>query len=244
MRSCVGAVVLLSGLLAAPVVSAAEFSAAQRAEIISILRDAMKQDPSILRDAITALRDDEGAQERATARAALDGMRDLLVTADDPVAGNPKGDVTIVEFFDARCGYCRRLDPVMDEFLKQDRGVRLIYKDLPILGPASVVAAKALLAAQRQNGYDKLREAVMKLPSDMPIAKIQSEAERLGLNWARLSKDMEDPAVKKRIDSNLKLAQALNIQGTPAMIIGHEIIPGAVGLDELRKVVAEARRTK
>jgi protein-disulfide isomerase len=216
---------------------AEEFSAPQRAEIVAIMRDAMKRDSSILRDAITALQADEGANERAVARAALDGMRDMLVTPDDPVAGNPKGDVTIVEFFDARCPYCKRMDPVMDQFLKQDRGVKLVYKDLPIL-----VASKAIMAAQRQQGYEKMREAVMKLPSDMPMGKIQAEAEKLGLNWPRLAKDMEDPALQKRIDANLKIAQTLNIQGTPALIIGNDIIPGAIGLDELRKAVAQARK--
>ena len=242
MKHAFRAAVLLGAMAAAAPAGAVEFSVPQRAEIIAILRDAMKQDPSILRDAIGALQADEGAVERATARAALDGMRDLLVSAADPVLGNPQGDVTIVEFFDARCGYCKRLEPVMDKLLTQDRGIRLVLKDLPILGPASVVASKAMLAAQRQNGYEKMREAVMKLPPDMPIAKIQAEAERLGLNWARLHKDMDDPEIQKRIDDNLKLAQALNIQGTPAMVIGREIIPGAVGLEELRKAVAQARK--
>ena len=235
---------LLAALLLCTPASAAEFSVVQRAEIIAILRDAMKQDPSILRDAIAALQADEGVQERAGARAALDGMRDLLVTPDDPVAGNPKGDVTIVEFYDARCGYCKRMEPVMEQFLKQDRNVKLVYKDLPILGPPSVVASKAALAAQRQNAYEKMREAVMKLPSDMPIAKIQAEAEKLGLNWARMARDMEDPAIQAKIDKNLKLAQALNIQGTPAMVIGNEIVPGAIGLDDLHKLVKEARKPK
>ena len=169
MMSGLKAALLASALLVAVPASAAEFSAPQRAEIVAILRDAMKQDPSILRDAIAALQADEGANERAVARAALDGMRDLLVTPEDPVVGNPKGDVTIVEFYDARCGYCKKMEPVMEQFLKQDRNVKLVYKDLPILGPPSVVASKAIIAAQRQNGYEKMREAAMRLPSDMPM---------------------------------------------------------------------------
>ena len=123
---------------------AAEFTPAQRAEIVQILRDALKQDPSILRDAVTAMQTDEGDRQRA----ALAAAKDTLVDPADPVGGNPKGDVTIVEFFDTRCPYCRKLEPTMADLLARDHGVRLVYKDLPILGPASVLGSKALLAAQ------------------------------------------------------------------------------------------------
>ncbi len=112
------------------------------------MRDALKHDPSILRDAVTALQADDGARQAAESQAVLAAHRDALVTPADPVAGNPHGDVTIVEFFDTRCPYCRRMEPVMEQFLAQDHGVKLVYKDLPILGPASVLGSKALLAAQ------------------------------------------------------------------------------------------------
>lgn len=235
---------MTAGLTFAPGMkaTAAEFSAEQRAEIIGIVRDALKQDPSILRDAITALQDEEDARKTAASQAALANAHDRLVTPADPVAGNPKGDVTIVEFFDTRCPYCRRMDPVMEQFLAQDRNVRLVYKDLPILGPASTLGSKALLAAQKQDGYEKLREAVMKLPPDTTQAMIQKEAEHLGLNWPRLLRDMQDPAVQQRLDANLKLARDLGIQGTPALVIGDQLIPGAVGLDDLRHTVESVRQ--
>jgi protein-disulfide isomerase len=132
----------------------------------------------------------------------------------------------------------------MARLLAQDRGVRLIYKDLPILGPPSVLGSKALLAAQKQNGYEKLRDAVMKLPPDTTRAMIQAAAEKQGLDWPRLSHDMDDPAVQERIDGNLKLARTLSVQGTPALVIGEQILPGALELPELAKAVAEARRAK
>ncbi|MDR3530148.1 MAG: DsbA family protein [Rhodopila sp.] len=221
---------------------AAEFTPAQRAEIVAIVHDALKQDPSILRDAITALQADEGERTQEASRAAIAQSRDRLVTPADPVAGDPHGDVTIVEFFDTRCPYCRRLEPVMDSFLAKDKKVRLVYKDLPILGPASVLGTKALLAAQKQDAYGKMREAVMKLPPDTTIKQIESSARALGLDWPRMARDMEDPSVQARIDENLKLAHSLGIQGTPALVIGDELVPGAVDLPELQKLVAEARR--
>ncbi len=235
---------LMLALVAAAPLAAAEFTADQRTEIVSIIRDAMKQDPSILRDAITALQADEGTREQAHARDALASVRDKMVSPADPIAGNPNGDVTIVEFFDVRCPYCKRIEPVMAQFLARDKGVRLVYKDLPILGPASMLASKALLAAQRQNAYEKLRDAVMKLPPDITTAMLQTEAKKLGLDWTKLSRDMDDAAVKQQIDANLALAHTLNIQGTPALIIGNEIVPGAIDIDELTRLVAAARHAK
>ncbi len=233
---------LIAGLLLPMAARAAEFSAAQRAEIVQILRDALSKDASILRDAITALQEDESARSSATAKTALANARDKLVSGLDPETGNPKGDVTIVEFFDVRCPYCKRLEPDMDAFLAKDRKVRLIYKDLPILGPASITGSKVLLAAQMQGSYVKMRDAVMKLPQDAGMPQYENTAKSIGLDWDRLVKDMDDPAVKARIEANLALAHQLRIQGTPALVIGNELIPGAVDQSELKRLVTEARR--
>lgn len=232
---------LIGLILAAPPARAQQFTPAQRAEIVSILRDALKRDPSILREAVTALQADDGEREKAATAAALQATRDLLVSATDPVGGNPRGDVTIVEFFDVRCPYCRKLEPEMAAFLASDRNVRLVYKDLPILGPPSVLGTKALLAARNQNSYEKLRDAVMTMPRDITRDSLEAAAKRLGLDSARLLRDMDDPAVQAQIDANLKLAQRLSIQGTPAMIVGGEILPGAVDVAELKRAVAGAR---
>jgi protein-disulfide isomerase len=220
---------------------AAEFTPAQRDEIVGIVREALKTDPSILRDAVVALQSDEAAHSQEAARAAIAGAKDRLVTPADPVAGDPHGDVTIVEFFDTRCPYCRKMEPVMDSFLGQDKKVRLVYKDLPILGPASVLGTKALLAAQKQGAYIKLREAVMKLPPDTTLPQIEAASRSEGLDWPRLARDMDDPAIQARIDANLALAHGLGIQGTPALVIGDTLLPGAVDVAELRKAVADVR---
>ena len=219
---------------------AESFTAAQRAEIVTIVREALKQDPSILQDAITSLQAYEAEKTSEASRAAIGKAQ--LVNPADPVAGDAKGDVTIVEFFDTRCPYCRKMEPVMDGFLAKDRHVRLVYKDLPILGPASLLGTKALLAAQKQNAYVKMRDAVMKLPPDTTLAQLETTAKGLGLDWARMARDMEDPAIKGQIESNVNLAHELGIQGTPALVIGNELIPGAVGTEDLQKAVAAARK--
>ncbi len=224
-----------------PAARAEEFTPAQRAEIIAIVREALKRDPSILRDAVTALQADDSEREQSAARAAVAAAGNALVTPNDPIAGNPHGNVTIVEFFDVRCPYCRKLEPEMTAFLASDHDVRLVYKDLPILGPASVLGTKALLAARKQNAYDKLRAAVMRMPPDITRAGLETEAKKLGLDTTLLMHDMDDPSVQQKIDANLRLAKQLNIQGTPAMVIGDNLLPGAVDEADLKQAVAAAR---
>jgi protein-disulfide isomerase len=231
----------LGFLLPVAVASAAEFTPAQRAEIVQILRDALKQDPSILRDAVTALQADDGDRQQAASRAAIARAHDKLIDPADPVGGNPQGNVTIVEFFDTRCPYCKRLEPTMAELLAHDHQIKLVYKDLPILGPASVLGTRALLAAQRQGGYEKLREAIMAAPPDTTKAIIQAAAQRLGLDWPRLEHDMDDKSIDARIEANVQLARSLGIEGTPALIIGDTLVPGAVELADLQKSVAAVR---
>jgi len=229
----------LASLLAAPA-RADQFTPAQRAEIVQIMRDALKQDPSILRDAVTAMQDDEAAQQKAKIAA----LGNALIAPDDPVGGNPHGDVTIVEFFDTRCPYCRKLEPAMAQLLARDHGVRLVYKDLPILGPPSVLGSKALLAAQKQGGYEKLRAALMAAPPQTTKAMIKDAAVKLGLDWPRLEHDMDDPAIAARLDANVKLARSIGVDGTPALVIGGDLLPGAMELGDLQEAVAGARKGK
>jgi protein-disulfide isomerase len=132
----------------------------------------------------------------------------------------------------------------MSAFLAADHNVRLVYKDLPILGPASVVGTKALLAARKQDAYVRLRDAVMRMPPDITRAGIETEAKKLGLDTARLLHDMDDPSIQTQIDANLRLAQRLNIQGTPAMVVGNDLLSGAVDTAELKAAVAQARSAK
>ena len=233
-------IALLCCLACLPSVPAAadEFTPAQRAEIVRILRDALKQDPTILRDAVAAAQADDSDRRQA----ALAAAKDTLVDPIDPVGGNPNGDVTIVEFFDTRCPYCRKLEPTMTELLARDHGVRLVYKDLPILGPPSVLGSKALLAAQKQGGYEKLRDAIMAAPPQTTREMIKDAARKLGLDWKRLEHDMDDPAIQARIDANIKLAQRIGVDGTPALVIDGTLIPGAVEMADLTTAIAKARK--
>ncbi len=243
-RRALLAVSALAPLAAAPggSASAQGFTEAQRAEIVGILRDALRSDPSILREALEKLEAAEQRDREGAARAAIAVHAEALFRDPaDPSKGNPQGAVTVVEFFDPRCGYCKRMRPVVEELLRRQRDVRWVMKDLPILGPNSVLASRALLAAQRQGKYAELHDAVLRLREEPAEPVLRREAERAGLDWARLKRDMEDPAVQRRIEANAALAQALGIQGTPAMVVGETLVPGAVDLAALERLVAEAR---
>jgi protein-disulfide isomerase len=226
-----------------PGAAASAFTGQQRQEIVDIVRAALKTDPSILRDAVAALQQEEGHRQDVAARAAIGGMSDALLHGQgDPIAGNPNGDVTVVEFYDVRCPYCRRMLPVLADVLKRDHAVRIVYKDIPILGPGSLVAARAVLAAQRQGGYQKLHDALMAGTPTIDREVVHGAASKLGLDWERLQRDMDDPAIQARIDANLQLAHTLQIEGTPAYVIGAQMLPGAVDLAELQGAVAAARK--
>lgn len=235
------AILLLVLGLAAPA-RAQGFTPEQRAEIVEILRQALRDDPSILRDALMGLEEADQRDRTEQRRAAITRYRDqLLNDAADPIKGNPRGDVTIVEFFDARCGFCKQLHPAMEALLRRDPNVRVVLKDLPVLGPASAFAARALLASHRQGRYPAFYDALLTLRGEPTEAVLRQQAERVGLDWTRLRRDMEDPAIQRRIDNNMRLAQALGIDGTPALVIGETLVPGAVDLPTLERLVAEAR---
>jgi protein-disulfide isomerase len=218
------------------------FSPAQRQEIVGILRDAMRDDPTILRDALAALEMAEQLDREGRARGGIARHRAALVSDPaDPVRGNPTGAITVVEFFDARCPYCKRMVPALNELVRRNPDVRLVSKDLPILGPNSVLASRALLAAQRQGKYAEYHDALLSTRDDLTEPVLKREAEKLGLNWARLRADMDRPEIRQRLDANLALAREIGIEGTPAFVVGDRLAPGALDLAGLEQLVAAAR---
>ncbi len=233
---------LLAGPVAGQTLTAAQtLTVAQRAEVVGVLREALRTDPSILREALAALQADDARRQDAATRDTIAKLAGVLVDPADPVLGNPLGDVTIVEFYDTRCPYCRRMMPTHAELLRADPNVRIVFKDLPILGPASLLESRALLAAQRQGGYFKLQQAVMRDKAPPTRDTLRAEAEQLGLDGGRLLRDMDDPVIKARLETNTALAQQLGLQGTPALIVGKKAFAGLIELGDLRQAVAAAR---
>lgn len=240
MRTAPFAAALL--LLAGPAPALAQsLTPQQRTEIVSILRETLRADPSILRDAVAAMQADDARREAAAQQDMIVLLGDTLVTPADPVLGNALATATIVEFFDTRCPYCRRMLPTHAALLAADPNLRIVFKDLPILGPASQLESRALLAAQRQGGYFKLQDAIMRDGPPPTRDTLRAQAERLGLDGGRLLRDMDDPAIKAQLDANVALARKIGIQGTPALIVGKTLFAGLIELGDLQQAVANAR---
>jgi protein-disulfide isomerase len=208
------------------------------------MREAMKKDPTILREAILAVQADNDRVEVQARHDALANHQDVLFDANDPSSGNPRGATTIVEFFDSRCPYCKQIAPALARFVADDGNVRLVYKDLPILGPASEMGSRALLAAANQGQYEALRASIMRGASeDLTEASVRDAAAKLGLDWARMQRDMDSPAVAKRLAANKQLASDLGIEGTPTLVIGAKVVEGA-DLPTIEAAVANARHDR
>jgi protein-disulfide isomerase len=170
--------------------------------------------------------------------------KDLVEDPDSPIFGNPAGDVTLVEFFDYRCPYCRQIDPTLQTLIKQDPGVRIVQKEYPILGEASVFAARVALAAQKQGKYAKMNEALMARKPNIDNATVLKIAEDAGLDIDRVKVDMNSSEVTAEIERTARMAKALRLAGTPAFIAGTQIIPGGTDLESLKSLVDDARHNR
>jgi protein-disulfide isomerase len=159
-----------------------------------------------------------------------------------PVGGNPQGDVTLVEFFDYNCPYCRKAAPVLAELEAGDRGLRIVFKEFPILGPGSEFAARAALASRKQDKYLAFHKAMMGHMGKIDESSVLEIAADQGLDVQQLKKDMEDPAIIQAIASNLALAEKLRITGTPGFVAGKEMVRGLVPLRSMQEMIARARQ--
>lgn len=240
------AVLLCLCIGALAVAPAATAETIDRPEVEQIVREYILQNPEIVREALVEL---ENRAQRAQAEArsaAIAVEQDALLTSDnDVVLGNPEGDVTLVEFFDFNCGYCKRALPDVQALIAADSQLRVVLKDFPILGPGSVGAAKVVLAVKRQGDEEIARDLhvrLLQLQGQVNEERALSLAQDLGLDVDRIKEDMEDPAIEVLISSNLALAQRLGLTGTPSFIVGDQIIEGAVGEAPLAEAIRSVRQ--
>jgi protein-disulfide isomerase len=235
-----GFAALLSGALPA---AGADFTPQQRQAIEGIVKNYLAKHPEVMLDALQAADDKLKGEAHDNASAELAAHRRQIY--DDPatpIGGNPKGDVSLVEFFDYRCPYCKQVEPALESLLRQDQQLRMVYKEFPVLGPSSVTAARAALAAQKQGKYAAFHRAMMALKGQIDDAAVYAVAESVGLDVDRLKRDMKAPEIERLLKANLALADDLDIQGTPGFVIGDQIVPGAIGLDDLKQLIAETRK--
>jgi len=204
-----------------------------------------KDHPEVLMEGMRELqRRDQASAEAKTADAIKASKDRIYNDPATPVGGNPKGDVVIVEFFDYQCGYCKLSAPFIERILKEDKGVRFVYKEFPVLGEVSTLASKTALAAFRQglDKYVKFHDALMNKKEHLNEEMIYQIAKDAGLNVEKLKKDAADDETKKQIQANIDLGTEVGVRGTPMFIIGDKIFPGAIQqYEDMKNAVNEAR---
>lgn len=246
-RSLIAAgLALAAGWVATVPARAQGFDAKQKAEIEALVRDYILKNPEIIRDAMMELDRRQREAEKQAQRTALLAQRaQLFENPSSIVIGNPKGDVTVVEFFDYNCGYCKRSLTDIQELIKSDPRVKVVLKDFPILGPDSVDASKLAVAAKAQltpERYLDFHSRLMASKGRVGKEKALEVAAEMKLDLAKLQADAEGPTVKDFINGTLELAETIGVNGTPAFVVGDEVIAGAVGLAPIRRVVTALRQ--
>ena len=233
--------------LSAPLMAqgADALSDAQKGEVEQLVREYILKNPEIVREAIIELqRRDEVAKAAAKEHALKTMQKDLTANPNDPVLGNPDGDVTVVEFFDYRCGFCKRVLESVQTLLKEDGNVRYVLKEFPVLGPESVYASRVAQAVwlHQQDKYQDLHIAMLSSRGSLSKDKVLGIAEEVGVDVDALQTQLEDPKVMETLQATRAQAQALDITGTPSFVVGEHVAPGAIPLEALKEMVARARK--
>jgi protein-disulfide isomerase len=223
------------------------FSDDQRHEVEAIIKDYLLAHPEVLQDAMAAL---DKKQQEADAEKARTSIKDnkatLFNSPHQVVLGNPQGTTTMVEFFDYNCGYCKKALPDMLTLLKSDPNLKFVLKEFPVLGEGSVEAAHVAVAARMQDTtgrkYIEFHQKLLGGRGPADKAHALAAAKEVGFDMARLEKDMNSEEVKATIDEDMKLADALGVNGTPSYVVGGELVVGAVGLDALKEKIKSAQQ--
>ena len=233
---------LMSTALVFPSAAKAELTAEQKAEVQAIVKDYILEHGEVLIEGVNKYQsrqeEEVNKQSEVKAKELIDSLK-----AENNVAfaGNPKGDVLVVEFFDYNCGYCKKAFEEIQTLLKDDKNVKIVLYDMPILGPDSLESSKWALAAKKQNKYFEYHTALMGhqgTKDDDTFKKLATEA---GLDANKLAKDKDAPEIEAEIKKHLEVAQGLGIQGTPGFLINEKIFRGYIPYDTIKTTIKDAR---
>lgn len=212
-------------------------------EIEKVVIETIKKKPELIVEALQDYQDNmdkhaSDAQKQAFAK----HKEELLRDGYSLVIGNPVGDVKMVVFKDYRCGYCKQAWDNIKQLLAEDKNVKIILKELPVLGPQSVMAAKYAIASEKQGKYKEFDEALMEHNGSWDEASLMLVAQNIGIDTLKLKEDVKLPEIEQKINKNLELARDIGIGGTPAFFIGVQFFPGSIPLSSMKEVIASERK--
>lgn len=218
----------------------ASLTFAQDTDLEKKVLEIIRNNPEIIMEAIKILqaKDAKNKQEQADQNIKSNKQR-LEDDKNAPILGNPNGEIIIVEFFDYNCGYCRRAFKTIMNLIADNNAVKVVMRELPILGDASVFTAKASLASQKQQKYEEFHVALMNNRSRNTEKSVLKIAKKIGMDIDQLQLDMNSSFVLNHIEESQKLSESLGISGTPAFVFGEKIVPGAIDLQAMKDLVAQ-----
>ncbi len=244
------AAVLIAGALTLPSAISAgaqSITPAQRGEIETIIREYLLSHPELLQDVMNELEKRQTAAEAEKHRNAVKEHAEAIFNSPRQVTlGNPQGDVAVVEFFDYNCGYCKRAMTDMMDLIKADPKLKFVLKEFPVLGEGSVQAAQVAAAVRMQDKtggkkYLEFHQKMLNSRGQIDKARAMAVAKEVGLDVARIEKDIAGDEVRAQLEESMKLAEALGLNGTPSYVVGADVVVGAVGLKTLKERVNNAR---
>ncbi|MGC1182692.1 DsbA family protein [Legionella sp.] len=243
---------LVSPVLSADDNTAASLSDAQKKEVQQVIHNYLVTNPEVLLEASQSLQQKQQQNMQQQAQSAIKENADQLFNDKITVAGNPKGNVTIVEFFDYQCVHCKKMSPIINSLIEKDSDLRVVYKEFPIFGKSSELASKAVLAAGMQGKYKAMHMALIGVDKRLNDKIIMDSAKSLGLDMKKFKKDMDSKEVTEVLEANRALAEKLHLMGTPAFIIAStpngrfkvgtepSFIPGAASKEALQELIKKA----
>ncbi len=243
----------LATVMASPVVMADNMTPEQKKEMEQVIHDYLVNNPEVLVEASQALQQKQQQSMQEQAKAAISENAPQLFNEKVSVAGNPKGNVTLVEFFDYQCIHCKKMKPVIADLIAKDPNLRVIYKEFPIFGKSSELASQAALAAGMQGKYQEMHDALLSQDKRLNEDIIMQTAKSLGLDVAKLKKDMQSKEVTDTLDANRQLAEKMHLMGTPAFVVAAtpdgqfkadsnpSFIPGASTAETLQSLITKTR---
>lgn len=224
----------------------APVSDVERKRVESIVREYLMKNPEIINEALQAMELKQAEAEEKSRSERLQQYKEALYRPQNTlIFGNPKGDVTLVEFFDYNCGFCKRGFTDVQNLMKGDKNIRVIFRDFPVLGQGSMEAARIAVAVKLQATHEKFMVFHEKLLMGRGAAnhdKAMDAAKDAGIDMARLDADMKTDTIAKTIQENMKIGDSLKITGTPSYVVGNDVIIGAVGLETLKQKAEESRK--
>ena len=219
-------------------------STSERVEINSIIENYIRENPSVIVESIVSLQSAEKNQRNKKSEVALKEHKSQIFSSKSPYIGNKKGKIKIVEFFDYQCGYCKKVTKDLFDIAKKNKNIKIIMKEMPILGQGSILSSAAALAAHKQGKYKQFHRSLMN--SRVPVTQnyLLELAKKQGINIKKFQKDIKKSSIAEEISDNIDLATSLGIMGTPAFIIGDNIYRGALDKASMLAIIKKEERKK